>query len=96
MKYFYAWRNIAIPANAVTVIASIETWMNDSLTAVFIFGWVKIFSTALLITYIHLFRGEIVFFFMNLGISRLKFYASMFAIDMSVFMIITIVIRLIK
>lgn len=96
MKYLYAWRNIAIPANLVTIIACFEIWRNDSLTAVLLLAWVKLFTTLLFITYIHLFRGEIVFFFMNLGMGRWKFYGSMFGIDIVAFAIVVIVIHVVN
>lgn len=93
MKYLYAYRNIWIPAGLVTITACVEAWRNDSITVIFIFGWVKVITTALLIVYIHLFRDHLVFFFMNLGIGRLKFYASMFTIDMTIyFALITLIL----
>jgi len=96
MKYLYVYRNIAVPASLVTVLSCFEIWRNESLLAVSVLSWVKIFTTALLILYIHLFREHTVFFFMNLGIGRFKFYVSMFALDMTIFFVLATLILVVK
>jgi hypothetical protein len=96
MRYVYAYRNIALPANIVSFVLCIGIWTNESLTAVSVLAWVKLFSTALLIAYIYLFKSHIVYFFMNIGISRNRFYASMFIIDMILFALLVTVTELLK
>lgn len=86
MKYLYAYQNIAVPANIVTITCCYEAWRNDSLTAVGILVWLKLFTTLILITYIHLFRANVVFFFMNLGFGRMSFYLTMLIMDTAFFM----------
>ena len=88
MKYLYAYRNIFVPANAITLISCYTFWSLDSITTLSVLFWVKVLTTTTLILYIHIFKTEIIVFFMNLGIGILRLYASMFTIDLIVFAIL--------
>jgi hypothetical protein len=91
MKYLYAYRGIALPANIVTTIAGIYCWNSDSNFEIRMLAWMKLTTTAVLLLYIHLFGQHILFFFMNVGMSPRRFYASMLAIDMTIFSVVMIV-----
>lgn len=83
MKYLYAYRNISIPANAITITCCFYAW--DSSSGVSMLPWVKIISTSVLLLYIHLFRSRVLYFYMNLGMSRQRFYLSVFLVDVMIF-----------
>lgn len=84
MKYLYAYRNIALPANAVTALACYDLWRTPVPSALLYLVWFKLFILAALVGYIHFFRSSVVYFFMNLGLGRLEFYGSIICIDLAI------------
>jgi hypothetical protein len=96
MKYLYAYRGIALPANIVTTIAGIYSWNSDSNPEIRMLVWMKLITTAVLLLYIHLFGQHVLFFFMNLGMPPRRFYASMLAVDITIFFLVMTVIGFFK
>lgn len=96
MKYLFAYRNIALPANAITIVMSYQIFMSGSGSTVTLLIWVKLVTTLALVAYMHLLKSNIVFFFMNLGVGKFQFYSSMYIIDVVIFGLITTVILMVK
>ncbi|RAW02191.1 hypothetical protein [Pseudochryseolinea flava] len=96
MKYLYPYRNIALPASAVTTMACLTLWQHPTLSVIFYLIWCKVIALIGLLTYIHFFRGAQIIFFMNIGIGRNGFYFSMVCIDLLLFIVSTVVVLFIK
>jgi hypothetical protein len=96
VKHFYAYRVIALPANLVTIICSFVAWGNSSVTELSLLFWMKLITTLLLIAYIHLFQQNLVFFFMNIGFGRIRFYSVMLIADLLVFSLLTTLVAAIS
>jgi hypothetical protein len=85
MKFLYAYRSIAIPANVVSVIAWIYAVDVESPSEMFTLFWMKAVTLAFTIAFIYIFNRQLVFFYMNLGIGERLLYISMVAIDLAIF-----------
>ena len=96
MKYLYAYRNIAIPSNIVTIIACYTAWQSESISELSLLFWMKLITSMFLVAYIHLFRQHLLYFFMNLGIGRLRFYSGILLIDLSIFVFMVLIITILK
>jgi hypothetical protein len=96
MKYLFAYRNIAAPASVITLICCYQIWTSDSSLAVAMMIWVKLITSAGLLAYLHLFKSNVAFFFMNLGVGKSRFYLSIFIIDFIWFSLIATLIILVK
>jgi len=96
MRYIYAYLNIAIPSNVITVIACYTAWQSESISELSLLFWMKLITSMFLVTYIHLFRQHLLYFFMNLGMSRLRFYSSILFIDLSIFAFIVLIVTILK
>lgn len=92
MKYLYAYRNIAVPSSLITFFCCYHAWMSNTVTALSLLFWVKVITSLILIGYIQLFKSELATFFMNLGMGRLRFYISIFAIDIGIFFVLTVLV----
>ena len=96
MRYLYAYRNIAIPGNVITLVLSYVALTADSLSGLSILFWIKVITTGVLVLYNYLFNTQITFFFMNIGIGKQRLYSSMFIIDILIFCLALTLTLLIK
>lgn len=96
MSYLYAYRNIAVPANVITALIGYTTFTAGATEGLGWLFWIKVATSTILILYIHLFKSTIVFFFMNLGIGKRQLYASMFIIDIVIFILVNTLILFVR
>jgi hypothetical protein len=92
MKFLFAYRTIALPANFISSIAWIAAKDAESISEIFTLFWVKVFTDIVLVGFTYLFNRHVVFFYMNLGIDERRLYASMVAIDLSIFVVVISII----
>lgn len=96
MKYIFAYHNIALPSNIVTVLSCYSLWFTPTASSFVYLIWIKVIVLFFLIAYIHFFRPTVVFFFMNLGVGKIELYSSMVGIDLIILIITLSLVILIR
>ncbi|MEO8473424.1 MAG: hypothetical protein ABI477_14595 [Chryseolinea sp.] len=84
IKFFWIYRYISSPALTVTFIQASLQYITEWDDFVY-FVWIKWFTMTVMVFYIYLTRSNDVYFYYNLGISTIRFYATMAAIDFLIF-----------
>ncbi len=85
------YKNFSLISISITFLSCVLILLSGSPYFVVPAFWIKVFSNAGLLTYIHIFRYDQFNFFFNLGYSIRQLYISAFAIDFILWVILALI-----
>jgi len=87
---FAFYRNFIWIANAISIFGCFTILLNGKPTFIIPVFWMKICTNILLGIYVNVFQDEQFYFYYNLGFTRKRLFALAFAIDLSVWICMTL------
>jgi hypothetical protein len=74
-------------------LVTVYTWGIATITALF---WFKVFTLALFVYYIQVFKRDVFYYYKNLGLSRKSLWVSTLSFDLTVFVMLIILTHSIR
>ena len=97
MRILFAfYRNILFPSLIVSWVSCYSLLAVDSRSVIVTLFEIKVATTTLLGLYVHIFRSEQVYFFLNLGYSRIQLYAKTLILDLAIWTLLIVITSFFK